>query len=64
MFFNDAFQEEDEKLDMTPVVSSDPDPVKFLRLSVQLVDCCATQGQQRTTSKNQEDGENPNNSKT
>ncbi|XP_063049147.1 zinc finger protein 835-like isoform X2 [Engraulis encrasicolus] len=54
-------QEEDEKLDMIPVVSSDPHPVKFLRLSVQLVDCCATQGHQRTTSKKNEAGENPNN---
>ncbi|XP_063049106.1 zinc finger protein 664-like [Engraulis encrasicolus] len=54
-------QEEDEKLDMIPVVSSDPHPVTFLRLSVQLVDCCATQGHQRTTSKKNETGENANN---
>ncbi|XP_063077131.1 zinc finger protein 23-like [Engraulis encrasicolus] len=54
-------QEEDEKSDMTPVVSSDPDAVNFLRLSVRLVDCCVTQGHQRTTSENNKEGETPNN---
>ncbi|XP_063073554.1 zinc finger protein 227-like [Engraulis encrasicolus] len=53
-------QEGDEKLDMTQIISADPDAIKFLRLSVKLVDCCVTQGHQRTTSKNIEDGENPN----
>ncbi|XP_063049157.1 uncharacterized protein LOC134443200 isoform X3 [Engraulis encrasicolus] len=57
-------QEDEEKLDITPVVSSDLDPVKCLRLSVQLVDCCATEGHQRTTSQNNEDGENHKNGKT
>ncbi|XP_063073774.1 MAP7 domain-containing protein 3-like [Engraulis encrasicolus] len=54
--------------DMAPVISSVmsqslPDPpslVKCRRLSVQVVDCCATQGQQRTqVHKSNKDGENP-----
>ncbi|XP_063073414.1 uncharacterized protein LOC134463957 isoform X3 [Engraulis encrasicolus] len=83
---SEPVQEEDEKSDLSPVVSSDmtpvvssasnmapvvssvmiqslPDPpslVKCRRLSVQVVDCCATQGQQRTQDhKSNKDGENP-----
>ncbi|KAL2102482.1 hypothetical protein ACEWY4_001650 [Coilia grayii] len=58
-------QEQDEESDMAPVLSSEinqspPDAVplvKFLGLSVQVVDCCATQDQEGTDSKNNKDGE-------
>ncbi|KAL2085353.1 hypothetical protein ACEWY4_018673 [Coilia grayii] len=57
-------QEEDGESDMAPVLSpktkqSPPDPVCLIhlnRLSVELVDCCTTQAQQGTDSKNK-DGE-------
>ncbi|KAL2102952.1 hypothetical protein ACEWY4_002120 [Coilia grayii] len=62
-------QEQDEESDMAPVLSSEinqspPDPaslVKFLRLSVQVVDCCTIQHQQGTDGKNHEDGKEPKN---
>ncbi|KAL2102483.1 hypothetical protein ACEWY4_001651 [Coilia grayii] len=58
-------QEQDEESDMAPVLSyeinqspTDAVPlVKFLRLSVQVVDCCATQNQQGPGSKNNKNGE-------
>ncbi|KAL2102949.1 hypothetical protein ACEWY4_002117 [Coilia grayii] len=62
-------QEQDEESDMAPVLSSEinqspPDPaslVKFLRLSVQVVDCCTIQHQQGADGKNNERGEQPKN---
>ncbi|KAL2093501.1 hypothetical protein ACEWY4_010813 [Coilia grayii] len=58
-------QDQDEESDMAPVLSSEinlspPDPESLLqlrRLSVQLVHCYTTQGQQGTDSRNNEDGE-------
>ncbi|XP_063073822.1 uncharacterized protein LOC134464282 [Engraulis encrasicolus] len=57
-------QEEDEMSDMVPVISSvmsqsPADPLKALRLSVQVVELCSTEGQQGTSSKNHECGETP-----
>ncbi|KAL2083099.1 hypothetical protein ACEWY4_020872 [Coilia grayii] len=62
---SELVQEQDEESDVALVLSSEikqcpPDPESLLqlrRLSVQLGDCCTTQAQQGTDSKNNEDGE-------
>ncbi|XP_063073288.1 zinc finger protein 135-like isoform X2 [Engraulis encrasicolus] len=58
----ELLQETDQRVDMSPAASSEmsqasPDPVKPLRLAVQLVDSSVEQHQQATTSKDNKDGE-------